>query len=181
MLIESLRQEIAYAFRVFVKNPAFTAAVIVSLGLGIGANTAIFSLMDAVMWRMLPVKDPAGLLVAARQQGPNTALGFTYSQYRALHDDNPAAELAAYAVAPVNASINNDAEPTLQSHLVSGNYFSLLGVSPMIGRAIGPEDDVVPNGHPVAMLSHGYWQRRFGGQSSVLGSTIHLSGMPFSV
>jgi predicted permease len=181
MLIETLRQDIAYAFRVFVKNPAFTAAVIVSLGLGIGANTAIFSLMDAVMWRMLPVKDPAGLLVAARQQGPNRAAGFTYNQYRALRDDNPAAELAAYAVAPVNASINNNPEPTLQSHLVSGNYFSLLGVSPFIGRAIGSEDDVLPNGHPVAMLSYGYWQRRFGGEPAVLGSTIHLSGMPFSI
>src|SRR4030095_4855022 len=166
MLIETFRQDIAYAFRVFVKNPAFTAAVIVSLGLGIGANTAIFSLMDAVLWRMLPIHDPEGLLVVARQQGPNTAAGFTYNQYRALHDDNPAAGRAACAVARVNASLNNDPEPTLQSHLVSGNYFSLLGVRPLIGRAIGPEDDVAPNGHPVAMLSHGDWQRRVRGPPS---------------
>ena len=119
--METFRQDLSYAFRVFIKNPSFTAAVVLSLGLGIGANTAIFTLIDAVMWRMLPVKSPESLFVVGRQQGTNTATGFTYAHYRALHDENAAAELAGYAVASVNTSIDNNLEPTLQAHLVTGH------------------------------------------------------------
>ncbi len=180
-LIESVVRDSGYALRVLRKSPGFTSAVVLSLALGIGANTAIFTLMDAVMWRMLPVKDPEGLLVAGRQQRNSVQTGFTYSQYRLIRDNNSVADLAGYTIAPINVSVDGPPEPSIQGQLVSGGYFSLLGVSPVIGRAIGPDDDRVPNGHPVAMLSHGYWNRRFARDPLVIGRTIRLSAMPFTI
>jgi putative ABC transport system permease protein len=180
-IVESTRRDITYSLRSLRKSPGFTASVTLSLALGIGANTAIFTLMDAVMWRMLPVRDPDGLLVAGRQEGDMIATGFTYGEFRSIRDDNPAADVAGYTTAPINVRIDGPPEPSVQGELVSGNYFSLLGVSPVLGRAIGMDDDRVPNGHPVAMLSHGYWQRRFARDPSVIGRTIDLSGTPFTI
>src|SRR5438132_4950758 len=91
------------------------------------------------------------------------------------------AELAAYAPVRINVSVDGSLEPTIDGQMVSGNYFSLLGVNPIAGRAIGVEDDRVPNGHPVAMISHGYWKRRFGLAPSVLGRSISISGTPFTI
>lgn len=179
--VESAAQDLAYAFRVLRKSPGFTAAVTLSLALGIGANTAIFTLMDAVMWRMLPVKDPAALLVVGRQQGETVHTGFTYIGFRRMHDNNPMADLAGYTSAPINISVDGPPEPSVRGHLVTGGYFPLLGVPPVLGRAIGPEDDRVPNGHPVVMLSHGYWERRFSRDPSVIGRTIRLSATPFTI
>jgi predicted permease len=133
------------------------------------------------MWRMLPIKDPAGLLVVGRQEEDGVFTGFTYQNYQLLHDNNPVATLAGYTTAPINVSIDGPPEPSLQGTLVSGEYFSLLGVNPIIGRAIGPDDDRVPNGHPIAMLSDGYWERRFARDPSVIGRTIRLSAMPFTI
>jgi predicted permease len=173
--------DFAYAVRVLGKRPGFTAAVMVSLGLGIGANTAIFTLMDAVMWRLLPVRDPQNLLVVTRQLGSDVGTGFNYRDYRLIHDNNAMARVAGYTTAPINVSVDGPPEPGIQGQLVSGDYFSLLGVNPVIGRAIGPDDDRVPNGHQVAMLSHGYWERRFARDPQVLGKTIRLSAMPFTI
>ena len=173
--------DIRYALRVLSRSPGFTAAVVLSLSLGIGANTAIFSLIDAVMWRMLPIREPERLLVVARQQGDFIGSGFTYANHRLLRDNNSVAELAGYTTAPINIAVDGPPEPTVQGQLVTGNYFSLLGVAPEIGRVLGPEDDVAPNGHPVAMLSHGYWERRFARDPSVIGRTIRLSAVPFTI
>jgi predicted permease len=164
------------------KHPGFTAGVVLSLALGIGANTAIFTLIDAVMWRLLPIKDPQALLVVARQSGDGEiGTGFTYSQYTLLRESSRSVELAGYATAPINIAVDGPPEASVQGTLVTGTYFSLLGVSPALGRAIGPDDDRVPNGHPVAMLSHGYWERRFARDPAVIGRTIRLSAMPFTV
>ncbi len=168
-----MRQDIVYAWRLLLKNPGFSLAVVLSLALGIGANTAIFSLIDAVMWRTLPVSDAASLRVI----DPN----LTYQQYRRLTDETQVADLAAYSTVRLNVSVNGSVEPTTDGQLVTGGYFSLLGVRPSIGRAIGPEDDRVPNGHPVAMISDVYWRRRFGGSPSVLGQAISISGAPFTI
>jgi predicted permease len=171
--LEAVWMDVRSASRVLKKSPGFTLAVVLSLGLGIGANTAIFSLIDVVLWRMLPVQDPAGLWVLEP--------GLTYQQYRALGERNEVARLAAYAIARFNVSIDGRVEPTADGQLVSGGYFSLLGVEPVIGRRIGEEDDRLPNGHPVAMISAGYWKRRFGGEPSVLGRVMSISGRPFTI
>jgi predicted permease len=172
-LVETLLKDVGYAFRGLSKSPGFTATVALSLALGIGANTAIFSLIDAVMWRMMPVKDPAGLWVVGE--------GATFEQYRAMREANQVAELAAYSAVRLSVSVDGSTEPTADGQLVSGNYFSLLGVNPDIGRNLSVQDDLVPNGHPVAMISHGYWKRRFGLALSVLGRTISISGAPFTI
>src|SRR5439155_27133004 len=90
-------------------------------------------------------------------------------------------ELAAYAPARLNVSVNGSIEPAVEGQLVSGGYFSVLVVRPSAGRAISPEDDLVPNGHPVAMISYGYWKRRFGLAPSTIGRTISLSGTRFTI
>jgi len=175
-------RDLRFALRVLAKSPGFTAAVVLSLALGIGANSAIFTLMDAVMWRMLPVQDPQSLLAVGRVfDGAAQPAGFTYEDYRVLHDNNVSANLAGFSTAPMNVSVDGPPEPTLQGQLVSGDYFALLGVSPVIGRALGPEDDRVQNGHPVVMLSHGYWERRFARDPQVIGKAIRLSAMPFTI
>lgn len=180
-LMESTLQDLRYSVRGMRKSWVFTSVVVVSLALGIGANTAIFTLIDAVMWRMLPVRDPDTLLVAGYTQGSPPEYGFTYKQYRAMRDNTEIAELAGYSPVQLSVTVDGNLEPTLEGQLVSGNYFSLLGVNPVVGRPIGIEDDRVPKGHPVAMLSYGYWKRRFALEPSVIGRSILVSGSPFTV
>jgi len=179
--IETLLRDVAYALRTFGKNPGFAAAVVFSLALGIGANTAIFTLMDAALWRMLPVKDPEDLLVVGRQLETEVQNGFSYEEYRFLRDNSDVADLAGYTPATLNVSIGGNLEPTIEGQLVTGGYFSLLGVNAVAGRTIGVEDDRAPNGHPVAMLSYRYWERRFARDPGVIGRTIQLLDTPFTV
>ena len=172
--LDELGRDTVYGFRMLRKRPGFSAAVVVSLALGIGANTAIFSLMDAVMRRLLPVEQPEALWAVGD--------GYRYQEYQALvATDDVLAGVAAYHTAPLNVSVDGSLEPTVTGQLVTGGYFGLLGVDPVLGRAIGPEDDLVPNGHPVAMLSDGYWTRRFGRDPTIVGQGLSISGTPFTV
>jgi predicted permease len=182
LLLETLVKDLRYAIRLLWKSPIFTVAVTLSLALGIGANTAIFSLINAVMWRTLPVKDPESLVLLTHSRGSTFTGGFTYQQYRIMRQQSGGfTELAAWSSARLNVSVDGSLEPTTDGQLVSGNYFSLLGVTPIAGRTISGEDDVVPNGHPVAMISYGYWKRRFGLSPSVIGRDIAISGTRFTV
>jgi predicted permease len=182
LLLETLVKDLRYAIRLLWKSPIFTLAVTLSLALGIGANTAIFSLINAVMWRTLPVREPKSLVLLTHSRGTTFDGGFTYQQYRAMRQQRGGfTELAAWSSARLNVSVDGNQEPTTDGQLVSGNYFSLLGVSPIVGRAIAMEDDVVTNGHPVAMISYGYWKRRFGSSPSVIGRDIAISGARFTI
>lgn len=181
-LYESVSYDVRHALRTLRRSPGFVTAVVLSLALGIGANTAIYSLMNALMWRILPVKNPQSLMVLTHGQDRDFTGGFTYRQYRLMREQNRSlAGLETFSPARLNVSIDGGVEPTTEGQLVSGNYFSLLGVNPTVGRAIGPEDDVIPNGHPVAMISHGYWQRRFGLQPEIIGRKIWISGASFTI
>ena len=178
-LVEHLMRDMGLACRLFVKSPGFTVAVVLSLALGIGANTAVFSLINALMWRSIPVHDPESLLLVGRGSSGYT---FTFRQYQAMRRDTAVmTDLAAYAPVTMNLSIDGNLEPTAEGQMVSGGYFSIVGIDPIIGRPIGPEDDVAPNAHPVAMISHGYWKRRFDASPLVLGKTLILSGSPFTI
>src|SRR5439155_7623756 len=138
--------------------------------------------IDALMWRILPVKDPATLLILGHGQRGSFQSGFTYSQYRLMRQHNRyLTDLAAYSPVRLNVRVDDSIEPTAQGQFVTGSYFSLLGVNPIAGRPIGVEDDLVPNGHPVAMISYGYWKRRFGLDPSAIGRTISLSGTRFTI
>ncbi|MGA3201617.1 MAG: ABC transporter permease [Bryobacteraceae bacterium] len=179
--IEGIAQDFGFAVRTLSKAPGFTAVVVLSVTLGIGANTAIFSLIDAVMWRMLPVKNPETLLAVVRSRSGKVQNGFTYKEYKALREYGQMAELTAYSPTRLNVSVDGSLEPTIDGQMIAGNYFSLLGVNAIAGRAIDLEDDRVPNGHPVAMISHGYWRRRFGLDPTTIGRTISISGTPFTI
>ena len=179
--LEQTIQDARYALRGLRKSPGFAIAVILSLAIGIGANTALFTLVNALTWKLLPVRDPESLLVL-QQHGPGgTWNGFTYQQYGILRAGSDVMALAAYSRAPLNVSIEGNAEPTAEGQLVSGNFFELLGVRAQRGRLFEPADDLVPTGHPVAVISDRYWQARFGRRERIAGTQIALSGVPFTI
>ena len=178
-------QDIRFAIRNFRKTPTFTAVALASLALGIGANAAIFGLIDQVMLRALPVKDPSQLVYFQRegpQQGRSEGENrFSYPMYRDLRDRNTVlSNLMAFYRASVNVSVNGSTERA-RGLLVTGNYFETLGIRPAAGRLLAPDDDRKPNGHPLVVLTHAYWLRRFGADPGVIGRTIRVNGMPMTV
>jgi hypothetical protein len=179
--LEQVGQDLRYALRTLKKSPIFTATTVLSLAIGIGANTALFTLINTVMWKLLPIRDPEHLLVLEQRGPTSVSVGFTFQQYEVIRDHTKAMDLAGYYGVLLNVSIDGRIEPTMHGQLVTGGYFPLLGVRPGLGRLLGPDDDRTEMGHPVAVLSNGYWRRRFGGDSSVVGRTILLSGAPFTI
>jgi putative ABC transport system permease protein len=159
-------QDLRYAFRQLIRNPGFSLIAALSLALGIGANTAIFSLIDQVMLRSLPVRNPSELAVVRGQ--------VSYPRYIDLRDRNQVFSSLFCEHQLRDLSITRDGQPStlVNGALVSGNYFTTLGVSAAIGRTILPEDDTAPDAGPVAVISYGYWQRAFGGTADVLGRKI---------
>jgi predicted permease len=181
-LIETTLQDVRYGWRVLAKSPGFTIVAALSLALGIGANTAIFTLMNAVMLRMLPVQNPQQLLLVGVTRGPELEFGFTWNHYRQFRDHNQSFEELA-ASSPVKLSLEMDGrvEPSVDGQLVSGNYFSTLGVLAQAGRNIGPDDDRIPKNHPVAVISDGLWKRRFARDPAAIGKRIAIDGAPFTI
>src|SRR5438477_9716964 len=181
----SMLQDLRYAARTLLTTPAFTLVVVVTLALGIGANTAIFSLTDQVLLRLLPVKAPERLVVL---DGPGAFQGrtfnngtFSYPMYRDFRDRSTVFDgVLARFPAPLTVMADGQAE-RVSGELVSGNYFDVLGVRAYIGRTFTPDDDRTPGGHPVAMLSHHYWTRRFGADPGVLNRTVTLNGLPMTI
>ena len=180
--LEGLGKDMHYSLRVLGRSPAFTCVAVLSLALGIGANSAIFSLLDAVLLKMLPVQHPEELAVLRVQTTRGAGYSFAYPIYRALRDENQTLTgLLAFCPVRLNASVNGQPEPVASAHLVTGNYFSVLGVSSAAGRVLTPEDDRVQGGHPVAVLSYGYWKRRFSSNPAVIGQNISLDGLPYTI
>src|SRR5919199_1872914 len=181
--MRTLWQDIRYGFRVMLKSPGFTAVAVVVTALGIGANTAIFSLIDKLLWRPLPVSAPDELvLLSAESLNPrflNTI--FSYPDYADYRDLNQVFNgLIAFRDAEVSVGSGEEAERT-DGELVSGNYFEVLGVRAARGRAIRPEDDSAPGESPVVVLSHGLWQRRFGADPGIVGKSVTLGGGSYTV
>ncbi|HEY8022237.1 MAG TPA: ABC transporter permease, partial [Thermoanaerobaculia bacterium] len=189
--IAALAQDLRHALRSLGRSPLFTAVALLSLAVGIGANAAIFGLLDQVLLRPLPVSAP-GRLALLSANGPNPGhtdssytddgICFSYPLYRDLRDKSPAALFAGVlARFPVGASVAWGAKSEHASaELVSGNYFSLLGVGTVLGRPLAPGDDSA-GAPPVVLLSYGAWHRRFGGDPGVLGRTLRVNGRPFTV
>ena len=178
-------REFKYAARGLRAQPGFAAIVILTLALGIGPNAAIFSLMDQVIVRALPVQDPSRLVLldgpGAFQGRTFGAMTFSYPMYTDLRDRNEVfTGLLARFPAAMTVVWNGQAERA-SGELVTGNYFEVLGVRPALGRVFSAADDRTPGAHPVAVLSHGYWLRRFGGDSSVLNRTIVVNGHPLTI
>ena len=188
--MSALLQDLRYALRQLRKSPGFTLVAMCILALGIGANTAIYSLLDQVLLRSLPVKDPGGLVQLksvgsdsghVSSWGGDDHLYFSYPMYRDLRDKSSVFDgMLARTPAQVGVQYHNDSKLGM-AELVSGNYFQVLGLSPAMGRLIMPSDDEVQERDPVAVLSYEYWVRRFGSDRGVLNSTLSINGHPFTI
>jgi putative ABC transport system permease protein len=180
-----LRQDVPYAMRIFRQSPGFTAVAVVSLALGIGANTAIFTLIDAVLLKWLPVPSPQELVVLAHNPS-HPGVGFNYPDYEFIRDHNLSYSgvIASNGTGPAafSAGHGSDARPQIAGvTMVSGNYFEVLGVRATLGRVLNVEDNRKEGAAPYAVLSHGFWRRAFGGDANVVGKDIRLNGSPFIV
>jgi len=183
--------DLLHGARALRRNPVFTTAAVFSLALGIGANTAIFSLLDQVVLRSLPVPDPERLVALhGSYSGPgenssssttNSESVFPYPLYRDLRDRIPAfAGILACAIAPVRVTWQGSTQAA-QAEITTGNYFTTLGVAAALGRVIAPQDDGAPGAHPVAVLSHSFWTSRLGANPGVVNQTVGINGHPFVV
>jgi predicted permease len=186
--IVTLWNDLRHALRLLRKSPGFTTVAVLSLALGIGANTAIYSVINALLLRLLPVSDPERLVIVATRL-PSQADGglnysFSYPLYRTLHDSSQLLDAIAFRRHAFSFSADSATE-RINGAVVSGNYFSVLGVVPALGTAMTPEDDIIPGSGgargPVLVLSYNFWRRRFGGDPSVVGRKIGLNGHPFTV
>lgn len=177
-----LLQDLRYGLRMLIKKPGFTLVAVLTLGLGIGANTAIFSLVNTVLLRPLPIAQPERVVTlnfGVPGRGAFPLIG--YPEYTDYRDRNQVLTgLAAMGMAPVGLSNNGINERIWGLH-VTGNYFSLLGVHAALGRVIAPEDDRIPGGHPVVMLSYQCWQQRFGADPQIIGRSLVIGGRNYTV
>jgi macrolide transport system ATP-binding/permease protein len=173
-------QDLRYGLRTLAKSPGFTVVAVLSLALGIGANTAIFSLVNAAILKPIPVDEPQRLaaIFMTDERNPGN-LPLSHLNYKDLRDQNQAfTGMAGYTFAQVNWSTGSESEQ-IPLQVVSGNYFSLLGVSPALGRAFLPEEDRVAT--PVIVLSHGFWERSLGRDGAIVGRTLTINRTGFTV
>ncbi|MFY9556005.1 MAG: ABC transporter permease [Blastocatellia bacterium] len=176
-------QDLRYGTRMLLKRPGLTLIAVVTLGLGIGANTAIFSLVNTVLLRPLPVDQPEQLvsLNSESPTGDNTVPTFSYPNYCDYRDRNEVCSgLLCYRFSPISLS-NNGVNERMWTYLVSGNYFDVLGVKPALGRFFTQDDDRAPGAHPVAVITYNCWQKRFGGAPETVGKNVIVNGRSFSI
>ena len=196
--MENLIQDIRFGLRGLLKRPAFTIVALVILALGIGANTAIFTLINAVVLKQLPVSKPEELVVFNDAAGegtstyadddipPNRRERFSYALYRHFREhDSSFQELSAFRSGESRVSVRRSDAPgetaeRASGHLVSGSYFTVLGVNPMQGRLLTNQDDA-PGAPPAAVISHGYWQQKLSGDPQIVGKNILLNGTAFTI
>jgi putative ABC transport system permease protein len=185
--MEIVWQDIRLALRTIRKNPGFTAVAVLSLALGVGANTTIFTLLNAAFLSPLPVDHPSDL-VAVYTSDQNNIGGFgnlngvSYPNLKDFRERNESVSgMAGYSF-PIPISVITATTPQQGfAELVTGNYFEVLGVKAARGRVFGPDEDTKPGGAPVAVLSYGFWQRRLGGDAAAVGRVIPLNGTGFTV
>ncbi|HEX7779198.1 MAG TPA: ABC transporter permease, partial [Vicinamibacterales bacterium] len=185
--MERLWKDVRFALRTFVKAPAFALTAVISLALGIGLNTTIFTIINTLFLNPLPVHRVSEIVAVYTFDTNNTSqlgnvLQVSYPNYKDFRDRNTSfAAMAAYSFpTPASLSTGGEGDPMFLE-LVTGNYFSTLGVTPLRGRLIGPEDDRVPGASPVLVLEHRAWQRRFGGDPTVVGRTVTVNGTAFTI
>ena len=177
-----LRQDLTLAIRRLHSSPGFTAAAIVTLALGIGANTTMFSVVNAVVFRPFGVRNQSELVFFNYHTAKVEYPMISYPDYKDYRDRNTVLSgLAMYDFEPFNISHSGARNTRLWGYAVSGNYFQMLGVQPLLGRLIQPADDVRGGGHPLAVLGWSCWQAHFGGDPNVVGKQVRIDGLEYSV
>jgi predicted permease len=189
--LEDLLQDLRYGVRILAKHRGFTAVAVLALALGIGVNTAILSAVNGFVLRPLPVDKPEELLelYLGRKTDAQVWGEFSYPNYVDLREQNKSfSDLCAWretsaGISSSESRNSGDSEraEVVWGELVSGNYFDVMGVKPVLGRGFLPEEARTPNAHPVTVISHSLWQRRFKADASIVGKTIYLNGQPFTV
>jgi predicted permease len=181
--IDNSFQDMRYGLRQLRRSPGLAVVAILTLALGIGVNTVIFSLVNTVLLRPLPVKDPDQLMTLSFQQPGGAFMPvFSYPDYRDIRERAAAAfsDILAYRVGLDALSVNGQAD-RIMVHYVTGNYFTLLGVKPVLGRLILPSEGEAPEADPVLVLGYSYWQKRFAGHPNVIGKRVLIDGHPATI
>jgi predicted permease len=184
--VEALVQDVRFSLRWLLRERALTATVLLTLALSIGSTTAVFTLVDVLLLRPLPVKSPEGLFILS-EPGRDVDLNpsyYSHGFYERLRNSNPLFGNLLASSTAVSSGVNlSDGAVTdrVRCELVSGNYFEVLGVGAAMGRTLSPDDDRRPGSHPVVVLSYAFWQRRFAGAADVVGRTVSVNGTPFTV
>jgi hypothetical protein len=180
---EHLWHDVRHGVRVLTKAPGFTIVAVLSIACGTGANVAMFSVADALLLRPLPVPRPDELLAIGSQPeaGPWTAM--SYPDYADLREQSRSFEgMLAFLERPAGVGISSEAPPLVRIvTLASANYLDVLGLQPAVGRWFRPDEDEVPGRDAVAVLSHGLWQERYEGDPAVVGRTVRINGVEFTV
>jgi predicted permease len=179
--MSTLVQDLHHGLRVLAKNPSFTAVAIFTLALGIGANAGIFSVVDAVLLKTLPVRDPQRLVIIRLPDPQGGYNGIPYPTFEHFREHNQVLSgiFASSIPEHLDVRINGQAE-LVRGQVVSGGYYSTLGVNAIFGRTIGPQDDS-PGAPPVAMISYDYWKRRLGAGPDAIGKSIQINGASFTI
>jgi predicted permease len=190
-MLEDLWKDLRYGVRMLAKQPGFTAVAVLALALGIGVNTAILSAVNGFVLRPLPIEKPAELVAPywGRKMDTQVWGKFSYPNYEDLREQNQSfSDLCAWTEtsAGISSSESRNAGDSERAEvvwgdLVSGNFFEVMGVKPLLGRGFLPEENLTPNAHPVVVLSYSFWQRRFNADAAIVGNTIYLNGQPFTV
>jgi predicted permease len=185
LMFANLWQDMRYASRRLAAQPGFTTVVVLTLALGIGANTAIFSIIDTLLLESLPVDHPRELVLlnptGLRNGWTSGGLTWSYPAYRGLRDGQRVfSGIIAERTDAVNLTLEGATQRAIAS-IVSGNYFDVLGVRPLMGRLLSDADDRIRNGHPVVVLSYGFWVERLGMRPDILGRDLRIGGHPFTV
>jgi predicted permease len=186
LIFDEFSQDLRFALRWLRKSPGFAVVTVVTLALGIGANTAIFTLLDQALLRLLPVKDPSALVLVTAdgfQYGNGWGAGdeLSYPRYTDVRDHNEVFTGMFCRFGYVFHLSFDGRTERVQGELVSGTYFPVLGVGAHLGRTFTSEEDLAPNGHPVAMLGHAYWKSRFAGDPTIIGKTLVVSSVPMTI
>jgi predicted permease len=181
--IQDLRQDLRYGIRMLRKSPGFTAVAVLTLALGIGANTAIFSLADALLFRPFPITEPGKTVALMRQKidQPDYYSSFSYPDYEDIREQSKSLSgLAAFDSVTVSMTINGEVM-RINGEIVSGNYFSVLGLKPSLGKAFLPEEDEAAGARPVIVVSNDFWRHRLSSDRDVIGKPVVLNGGGFTV
>jgi predicted permease len=177
-LLDDLWRDVRYAVRTLRRSPIFAATAVISIALGVGANTIVFSVVNALVLKPLPISDPARVVFVQRV---GAFVSHSFPFYRDLRERNVSFEgLAGYRITMMEVEADQSATHEW-GYLATGNYFDLLGVTPAAGRFFHQSDDMVPGASPYAVLSYDYWRTRFGGSPSVVGSTIRINRLQYTV
>src|ERR1700732_5090901 len=183
--VEMVGRDVGYALRTLRRSRGFAVVAALTLALGIGANTAIFTLLDHVLLRLLPAKDPQQLVLLTmrgRHYGNNWGgNAISYPMYRDFQNHNEVFS-GMFCRFPDHVSVTFGGQSErVAAELVSGTYFPVLGVGTVLGRAFTPDDDRVPNGHPLVMLSYDYWKQRFGGDPQIVGKSVLVNNYQMTI